>query len=227
MTDDLETVAVIVPAYDAARTLGGVIGGIRLSLPSAAIVVVDDGSADDTSRVAAAARVGIIRFARNRGKGAALRAGFGAARGRRASRIVTLDADGQHDPAVLPAMLAALADNDIVVGTRARPGSTMPWPRRVTNQLSTAACSVLAGCAVHDAQSGFRAIRSEVLDRVAARGDRFEFETDFLIRAGRAGMRIGAVPIPTIYGRTSHFRPGPDAARVVWTILRHRVGAAG
>ncbi|GAC1516872.1 MAG: glycosyltransferase family 2 protein [Gemmatimonadaceae bacterium] len=226
MSGDPQSVAVVVPAFNAAATLGAVLDGIRAALPSAAIVVVDDGSSDGTARVATAAHVGVVRFAWNRGKGAALRAGFAAARARRACRIVTLDADGQHDPAVLPSLLAALADNDVVIGSRTRRGSEMPWGRRFTNRVSTAACSVLAGRAVHDAQSGYRAFRADVLDRIVARGDRYEFETDFLIRAGRAGLRIGAVSIPTIYRGVSHFRPVSDTRRVIGTILRHRLGTA-
>jgi hypothetical protein len=78
---------------------------------------------------------------------------------------------------------------------------------------------------VADSQSGFRAIRRAVLELVEAQGDRYEYETDFLIQAGRAGFRIAAVPIDTLYGAPSHFRTFRDSTRVVRTIWRHRAGA--
>jgi hypothetical protein len=98
----------------------------------------------------------------------------------------------------------------------------MPVHRRVSNALSSAAISRCAGCDLPDTQSGYRAIAAPVLRRVHPDGERYEFETDFLIRAARAGFRIECVPIPTIYGSPSHFREIRDALRVVQTIWRHR-----
>ena len=164
----------------------------------------------------------MLRHARNRGKGAALRTGFTALLDEGADAVLTIDADGQHDPAVAPALLDALRDADIVIGTRRRDGTPMPLHRRVSNALSSRAISRCAGCALPDTQSGYRAIRGEVLRRIHPRGDRYEYETDFLILAARAGFEIAGVPIPTIYGAPSHFRPLHDAARVVATIWRHR-----
>ncbi|GAC1652965.1 MAG: glycosyltransferase family 2 protein [Gemmatimonadaceae bacterium] len=217
-------VAVVIPALEAASALGALLDRVQHVVPEATVIVVDDGSEDSTSAIAVAAGAVVIRFTHNRGKGAALRAGFLAARTRGASSIVTLDADGQHDPGAIPAMLSGLGAADVVIGARRASRSAMPWSRRVTNALATTACSTLAGCAVHDAQSGFRAFRSALLDRVAACGDRYEFETDFLIRAGRAGATIAAVDVPTIYGPKSHFREFADGALVIRTIVRHRLG---
>jgi glycosyltransferase involved in cell wall biosynthesis len=171
-------------------------------------------------------------FATNRGKGAALRAGFRHAVEAGASRILAIDADGQHDPACAPGLVAALDSADIAVGTRARVGTTMPLHRRMSNALSSAAISRVTGRTLPDTQSGYRAIRREVIETVQAVGDRYEFETDFIIRAARAGFRIVAVPIPTIYvdraaGGRSHFRSCRDAARVIATILRHRKPVVG
>jgi hypothetical protein len=101
----------------------------------------------------------------------------------------------------------------------------MPLERRLTNALSTLAVSHLARCEITDSQSGYRAIASHVLERVRPDGDRYEFETDFLIRAGRAGFRISCLPVPTIYGAESHFRTLHDTARVVRTLWRNRTGA--
>ena len=220
-----DRIACVVPAFDAAPTLGAVLAGLRTALPGAWLIVVDDGSTDRTSDVARQGADETVRFAANLGKGAALRAGFARALAAGAARVLTVDADGQHDPASAPALVAALAHADVVVGARARSSSRMPLRRRLSNALSARAISACAGCELPDSQSGFRAIRADVLRRVQASGDRYEFETDFLIRAGRAGCRIASVPIATIYGAPSHFREISDAVRVVRTIWRHRDAA--
>ena len=218
-------IACVVPAFDAAPTLGAVLSGLRAALPGAWLIVVDDGSTDGTGDAARRGADEIVRFAVNRGKGAALRAGFERALAAGATRVLTVDADGQHDPASAPALIAALDEADVVVGARARASSRMPLRRRLSNALSARAISACAGCELPDSQSGFRAIRADVLRQVQASGDRYEFETDFLIRAGRAGYRIASVPIATIYGAPSHFREVADAVRVVRTIWRHRAAA--
>lgn len=215
----------VVPALNAAATLPQVLDRLRIALPDAAIVAVDDGSTDDTSAIMRAACERALRFPMNLGKGAALRAGFEAAMRMGAQRVLTIDADGQHDPAFATELLKALDDADIVVGARQRAGTRMPLHRRMTNALSSAAISAVTRCELPDTQSGYRAIRACVLEHVHASGDRYEFETDFIIRAARQGFRIVSVPVSTIYGPSSHFREYRDALRVVATIWRHREGA--
>ncbi|HEU4643912.1 MAG TPA: glycosyltransferase family 2 protein [Gemmatimonadaceae bacterium] len=217
-------VACIVPALDAERTLPGVAARLRTAVPHATLIAVDDGSVDGTRAVAARACDIVLAFEHNRGKGAALRAGFAEALRLGMSAVLTIDADGQHAPEDAPRLLAALAGADLAIGARTRSGA-MPLGRRLTNALATAAVGAVVGGAVADAQSGYRAMRRAVLERVRARGDRYEFETDFLIRAGHAGFRIAAVPIPTVYGARSHFRGFRDSVRVVRTIWRYRAGA--
>ena len=219
-------VACVIPALNAAGSIGAVVRGLRASVPQAIIIGVDDGSSDDTALVIGAQCDRALVFGRNRGKGAALRAGFAEALALHSDAIVALDADGQHDPAYAPRLVAALDHADVVVGTRQRGVDDMPLRRRMTNALSAAAARRLAGCELADPQSGFRAMRSAVVRAVNARGDRYEFETDFLLRAARAGFRIAAVPIPTIYGPPSHFRQMRDGLRVVATFCRHAWGGA-
>ena len=217
-------VTCIVPAYNAAATLTAVVQGLREALPGARVVTIDDGSTDRTRRVAADMCDRVIAFDENRGKGAALRAGFADALAQDARCVLTVDADGQHDPAHAPALVAGLAHADIVIGARARAGA-MPIQRRLSNALSTLAVNWLARCDVADSQSGYRAIAAHVLREVRPDGDRYEFETDLLIRAGRAGFRIACLPVATIYGQgPSHFRAVHDTARVVRTLWRHRTG---
>ena len=214
--------ACVVPAYNAADTLEQVIDGVRQTVPRVRVVVVDDGSTDQTREVADRVADDVVGFDLNRGKGAALRAGFEAALAERCSTVLTIDADGQHDPAYAPALFSALTRVDVVIGVRKRNGSDMPFYRRLSNALSSAAVSACTGRRFTDSQSGFRAVRAEVLRRIEPAGDRYEYETDFLIQAARGGWRIGAVPVSTLYGEwaRSHFRTLGDSARVVWTICR-------
>jgi glycosyltransferase involved in cell wall biosynthesis len=217
-----DRVACVIPAYRAAQTLADVVRPLRNVLPAARVIVVDDGSPDATFTIAEGLADCTIRLADNRGKGAALRAGFAHALRFDDEVVLTLDADGQHDPSYAPMLLAALEGHDLVIGQRARSGSSMPLGRRMTNAMASMAIARVAGVRLDDTQSGFRAIRRRVLERVDARGERYEYETDFLIRAGRAGFRVGNAPIPTRYGSASHFRGMSDSARIVRTIWAHR-----
>jgi glycosyltransferase involved in cell wall biosynthesis len=220
-------IACIVPALDAAPTVAGVVSGVRAALHDAFVVVIDDGSSDGTYSAARSVADETVRFSRNRGKGAALRTGFEIAVARDAEIVVTIDADGQHDPRYAPALVEALVDADLAIGARDRRSGHMPAGRRLTNRLAAAAVSRCIGRGVDDAQSGFRAVRSDVLAHVRPRGDRYEFETEFLILAGRLGARITFVPIPTIYTTrvASQFRPVHDSVRIVSTLWRFGIGA--
>ena len=215
-------VACVIPAYRAETTLARVVDGVRSALPEARVIVVDDGSPDATPTVAASVADCAICLPRNRGKGAALRAGFEHALRFPDDVVITIDADGQHDPAYAPALLAALDGCDIAIGQRARAGSSMPLSRRMTNAMACMAIAHVAGIRLNDTQSGFRAIRRYVIERVRAFGDRYEFETDLLIRAGQAGFRVGHAEIPTMYGAASHFRGVSDTVAIVRTIWAHR-----
>jgi glycosyltransferase involved in cell wall biosynthesis len=217
--------ACVIPAYQAAATIATVLDGIRARHASVPIIVVDDGSRDDTAAIARSrGATAVISHPVNRGKGRALVTGFDAvlALAPRIDAVITVDADDQHDPAYIAALLDALAHADLVLGARRRRGTSMPWQRRIANAISTRAIAWCAGQAIRDAQCGFRGIRRALLERIPHAGDRYEAETDFVIRAARAGAIIGQVEIPTRYGPASHFRPVRDAARVIATIWAHR-----
>ena len=219
------SVVVLMPAYNAEKTLTPVVKGIRKALPGAHLLGVNDGSGDGTGALLRSVCDRTIDFPENRGKGAALQAGFAAALQLKPDAVLTIDSDGQHDPAFAPSILAALDNYHIAIGTRDLTGAQVPKHRRVANFLSSAATRLVSGGAVRDSQSGYRAIRREVLEEVHAVGDRYEFETDFIIRAAHAGFTITNVPISTIYGPQSYFREFEDAARVVGILWKHRGGA--
>ncbi len=216
----------VIPALNVGDSVREVVRGLREALPGAVIIGVDDGSTDDTARVLGTSCDEVLVFDRNRGKGAALRAGFAAALAIDSRAVVTIDADGQHDPSYSARLVSELETADIVVGSRSRASTGMPLHRRMTNALSSAAMRRIARCDLADVQSGFRAFRPAVLRAIRAQGDRYEFETDLLLRAARAGLRIATVRIPTIYGPPSHFREMRDGWRVVATFLRHAYGGA-
>lgn len=226
MSERYDGVVCVIPAYQAAATVESVVRGLRAAVPGVAVIVVSDGSTDATLAAARGCADAVLSFRENRGKGAALRLGFDAALRRGAQAVLTIDADGQHDPASAPALLDALADADIAIGTRARRGTAMPFGRRLTNHLASAAVTAIARTSIPDPQSGYRAFRRVVLESVKAAGQRYEFETELLIRAAAAGFRIVGVPVATTYGARSHFRALADSVRVVRTIWRHRAGAA-
>jgi glycosyltransferase involved in cell wall biosynthesis len=212
-------VAALVPAYQAAAHLGEVLLGLAALPEPPHVLVVDDGSRDATAEVARQYGVQVHSFAANRGKGHALLAGFELLRDFDA--VVTLDADGQHPPACLPAFVAAAeAGADLVLGTR-EITPDMPPARRFANRFSSAWCSWIAGQPILDSQCGYRLYRREVLARTPVQASRYEVETEMAVRAARLGFTIAHVPIPTVYGdETSHLSPTRDVPRIVGMMWR-------
>jgi len=214
-------VAAVIPARDAAGTIGAVVRGLREVISGVDVVVVDDGSADLTAERAGEAGAFVVRHAVNRGKGAALQTGFDEALRRGAEVVLQLDADGQHEPSAAPRLLAALRDWDVVVGSRNRDRGKMPWLRRATNTVTTWVVSRLAGRPIPDSQSGYRAFRADVLRSIRPESLRFEYESEFLIGAARAGFTIGEAPVPTLYNAPgSHIHPVRDTLRFIRLVVR-------
>lgn len=215
-------VAVVIPAYQAAATIGDVITRARAAIPDAAIIVVDDGSEDGTGDRGLGTGAIVVTHPRNRGKGVALRSGIARACADGAQAIVTIDADGQHPAAEISRLLQPIADGaaDLVLGARARNG-TMPVSRRLTNWLSATLASRIGRQTVRDAQTGFRAFTRALAERVRPSGERYEFEANFLLEALRAGYRVTSVEVPTIYGAPSHFRYFGDTWRMARAFAQH------
>lgn len=196
----------LIPAYEEATRIGPVIAETARHL---AVVVVDDGSTDDTAEVARGAGATVLRQVPNQGKGAALRRGFQHALDAGCRAIVTLDADGQHDPAEIPAFLAAWEATHAPLIIGCRTFGEMPIVRRIANELGTRTFSWAVGRHVADNQSGYRLIAAPLMRRLLdSRETGFEFEVEMITTAIRADMPIGWVPIRTIYaGESSHIRP--------------------
>ena len=174
------------------------------------ILVVDDGSRDDTAAQARAAGATVIEQRPNQGKGAALRAGFRRALADGADAVLTLDADGQHDPAEIPAFLSAWAAEprpDLVIGRRNF--RAMPPIRRLSNVVGGRAFSWAVGRPIPDNQSGYRLVSRRIMEATLASDEGgFEFEVEMITTCIRMGGKIAWVPIRTIYaGEPSHIRP--------------------
>jgi len=204
--EEPERITALIPAYQEGPRIGAVVEAVTRHLP---VVVVDDGSTDDTAERAEAAGATVLRQNPNAGKGAALRTGFGHALAAGSIAVVTLDADGQHDPAEIPAFLAEFRERrpGLIVGRR--DFSEMPLVRRLSNVLGGAAVSVALGQGVPDNQSGYRLIGRELMRAMLASEESgFEFEVEMIARCIALGLPIGWVPIRTIYaGEPSHIQP--------------------
>lgn len=221
----LAVFGVLIPAYEAEVSVAPLVRACLQAPGIAGVIVVDDGSHDETCAQAQEAGAVCLRHPENRGKGAALRTGFGEASRLGWDGVITVDADGQHDPAALPRFLHEhnRSGAQIIIGTRKREGG-MPLARRMSNRLSSLVVTRLAGVPVPDSQSGYRLIAREVWESVPISADRYDMESELVIRAARRGFVISSVPIPTVYGdETSHFRGFRDTARMVrvfWRLWR-------
>jgi glycosyltransferase involved in cell wall biosynthesis len=210
------TVGAILPALNAARHLPGLIGEIRARHPALRVLVVDDGSSDGTADAARAAGAEVIVHEVNRGKGEALKTGYGWARDEGLEWVFTMDADGQHLPAEMQGFLdtAVKEGCDVVVGTRMARTDTMPWLRKRTNQFTSRVISRLAGQDIPDSQNGYRLYRTACFRDLTLRTSRYESESEILVRMSRKGYRIGSTPITTVYGdQVSSINPFIDTGR--------------
>ena len=204
--DEARNIVALIPGYQEGPRIAAVVAGSRRYL---AVVVVDDGSTDDTTAQAQAAGATVLVQRPNAGKGAALRAGFRHALDHGATAVVTLDADGQHDPAEIPVFLAAFEATgaELIIGRR--DFATMPFVRRLSNTLGGWVFSVAVGRNVPDNQSGYRLIGRRLMTALLDSTESgFEFEVEMIARCIALGLPIADVPIRTIYaGEPSHIRP--------------------
>lgn len=187
----------VVPALNEAATVGSVVREIKHVFPDASVLVIDDGSTDDTAAVARAAGALVARHPANLGVGAAMRTGFRYAEAAGFDRVVQVDADGQHDPAQIWGLLAALDEADVVVGSRFSDDNyQMSLARRAAIRFLSAAVSRLCHSRITDATSGFRATGARALP-IFARFYPSEYLGDTvesLTLAARLGLRIAEVP---------------------------------
>ncbi len=211
---------ILIPAYHEATRIGPLVRSVRSV--AARVVVVDDGSRDDTAAEARAAGAEVLVHPVNKGKGAALQTGFQYAREQGAAFVLTMDGDGQHAPADIPAFIAAFTrkGSAVIVGNRMDDPAKMPLVRRLTNRFMSWLLSRKMGQRVPDTQNGFRLYRTDVIPPMPEGDTRFAAESEILLILSQKGVRIDSVPVQVIYGdERSKIRPFRDTLRF-WKMLR-------
>lgn len=192
-------IAAILPAYNEEVSIGSVV--LRTRKYAERVIVIDDGSSDHTAEVAEMAGAEVIRHPKNRGKGAALKTGFEALNGERV--VITIDTDGQHDPADIPKLVEPIlrGEADMVNGSRYLSGNKKdtPFYRRVGQRVLDAATNLDSGLSVTDSQSGFRAFASGTRDVFRFHQDGLAIESEMLADAANAGLKIREVEIGVRY----------------------------
>jgi len=220
-SDSSPKILALIPAYNEGAAVRIV---AEHSARFSPVLVVDDGSSDDTLLHARASGVEVLEQKPNQGKGAALRAGFRLALERGYDAVLTLDADGQHDPQEIPAFINAFQAQspDLIIG--ARNFSQMPPTRRVANGLGRAMFSWAMGADIPDNQSGYRLISRALMENLlASQQQGYEFEVEMIAVCVREGMKLAWVPIRTIYGEEkSHIQPFKHILRFFDLVLRVR-----
>jgi glycosyltransferase involved in cell wall biosynthesis len=214
-------IAALIPAYREAVAIGDV---VRRTIPHVDLVlVVDDGSPDNTASLAKEAGAEVIIHTVNQGKGAAMKTGMKTLAERGFDFILLLDGDGQHAPEEIPRFTAPARDGSayVVVGNRFENVKGMPIVRLMVNSLMSRIISKACGVRIPDTQCGFRLVRSSLVSYIMGSSDHFDFETEMLLLASRAGFTIQSVPVSTIYGaEKTKIRPVRDTIKFIKLMRR-------
>ncbi|MBI2437227.1 MAG: glycosyltransferase family 2 protein, partial [Lentisphaerae bacterium] len=216
---------IVIPAYREERKIANVVERVRKY--AQAVIVVDDGSPDRTAEQAAASGAVVLRHPRNLGKGAALNTAFHYAREKGFDYLITLDADGQHEPADIPRFIETYERRGcpVLIGNRMDAPGNMPRLRRWTNRLMSAFLSRAMGQNVPDTQCGFRLYRCDVLPSVETQAARFAAESEILLQIASQGVRLESVPITVIYNdELSKINPIRDTFRFFLMLARYYRG---
>jgi glycosyltransferase involved in cell wall biosynthesis len=221
-------VAALIPAYREERYIADVVRRARGA--TAFVLVVDDGSHDATGRLACDAGAEVLLHETNLGKGAAIKSGLRHLARSGFEHVIILDGDGQHRPEEIAGFVAAAKQDEAVrlwIGNRMSDTRAMPLVRRLTNRFMSWLLSRVCGQRIPDSQCGFRLVHRSLIPFLDCESSAFDYESEMLIRVSRAGERIGAVPISTVYrDEVSSIRPAKDTLRFFRMIWRHSRHAA-
>jgi len=212
---------VIIPAFNEASGIASVVEKTRQFAKH--VVVVDDGSTDGTEEKAKAAGAEVIRHERNMGKGASLMSGFAFAREHHCDLVITLDADGQHEPEEILRFLDTYKRTRIpvLIGNRMWNPQSMPLLRRWTNLYMSRLLSRIMKTYLPDTQCGFRLYRSDILPYAPTGSQRFAMESEILLQLALRDFRMDSVRIATIYrGEKSRINPMVDTVRFFLMLIR-------
>jgi glycosyltransferase involved in cell wall biosynthesis len=214
------SLSIVIPAYNEGDAVGAVIAKLRALRPEAEIVVVDDGSKDDTAQVAAEAGARVVRHPYNKGNGAAVKTGLRNARG---DVVLLLDADGQHPAEDIEHVLAGMGEYDLVVGARTRQSETS-WLRDLGNGIFNGLGSYLAGRKIPDLTSGFRAMKRDlVMEFIHLLPNLYSYPTTTTLSFIKAGYNVQFVPITARKGtgrsNTKIIRDGIRAIVIIFRMI--------
>ena len=223
-TDVRSQTAAVIPAYQDEKHIGDIVRRTRERLDH--ILVIDDGSSDQTAHRAREAGAEVLVHDQNRGKGEAIKTGLGHWSAREVTWAILLDSDGQHLPEEIDRFIAAAAsatEPTFFIGNRMNDTSRMPFVRRVVNRYMSSEISRVCGQRIPDTLCGFRMLHRQLIPELLGGAHRFEYETEVLIIASRDGYRIESVPITTVYtDQVSKIHPVRDTLRFFKLMRRYR-----
>jgi glycosyltransferase involved in cell wall biosynthesis len=214
-------ICVLIPTYNEAKTIADIINRIRKQ--NLDVVIVDDGSVDDTGQIAQESGAFVMKNEQNQGKGLSLIKGFAFVLINNYDAVITMDGDGQHLPQEIPDFIRLAQDPKrcIIVGNRMSQCRNMPFLRVLTNKFMSWIISIIAKQKVPDSQCGFRLIGRQVLEKLNLNSSKFEIESEILIKASRLGFKIESVAVKSVYsGERSHVNPFIDTLRFIKFILK-------
>lgn len=193
-------IGVIIPAFNAEKSIEHIIQQVKMQVGHN-VIVVDDGSFDNTGAIAANENIIVLSHKYNQGKGAALRTGFKKAKALNWKGVITIDSDGQHNPEYITKFIEHYNSTraDIIIGSRMNNLQSMPFHRVLSNKITSKLLSWRIGQEIVDSQCGYRFICTDVLREIKLVTSHYETESEILIRSGMAGFKIDFIDIDTIY----------------------------
>ena len=214
-----------IPAYNVAPFIGEVVSKAKKLVDE--VIVVDDGSTDNTARVAQSAGAEVVRHSVNRGYGEAIKSCFKAGKANNAEILITLDGDGQHNPEEIPLLLAPILNGqaDLVIGSRfLNQPDNIPRYRQFGIRVITWLVNFASPVKMSDSQSCYRAYSKKAIHSLSITERGFAFSIELLVQARRKGLAITEVPISCVYHSASHsLNPVIHGVGVALAVLRLRL----
>ncbi|MBL7071300.1 MAG: glycosyltransferase family 2 protein [Candidatus Omnitrophica bacterium] len=217
----MNRVRILIPAYNESEQIGRLLRALKAKGHTP--VVVDDGSNDQTAREAGDAGAIVVGHKENRGKGASLQTGFDHILKEGYDAVLIMDGDAQHSADDVQRFidLADKKQNVLIIGNRMGNTKNMPLDRKLTNMFMSFIVSCICRQKIPDSQCGFRLIKRELLQKIKIESERFEVESELLIKASRRGTEILSIPIDTFYGKeSSQINPFLDTFRFIVFLLK-------
>ncbi len=209
----------IIPAYNEEEAIERVVGS---ALKYCDVLVVDDGSEDNTYNLAKAAGAELVKHEKNMGKGAAIKSGLKEALKNDYEVLILLDGDGQHDPDCIPSFIATMDDSELVIGSRFKKGNpeNMPIWRKLSNKITTNLIKFVTGYGLTDSQSGFRAMSQNAAGLfIDIKYDDYVYESEMLYKAAKHKLKVSEAPIPCTYGNEKSYVTKVHALKYVLFII--------